>query len=58
MQVMSIIFSSLRTYFSPLVLPVIDQGDTFYDPSHLIHGLRISHTHWAAAAALLLLLLS
>lgn len=35
---MQVIFYSLRTYFFPLIPPVIDQYDTFYDQSHLIHG--------------------
>ena len=39
--------SSLRTYFTLSLLPsfVIDQDDTFYDPSCRIHKIRSVHTH-------------
>ena len=35
LQVISSVFSSLKMYSSHLIPPVIDQDDTFYDPSHM-----------------------
>ena len=49
LQVISFIFSSLRTYFSPLIPLVTDQDDTIYDPSCLILGLRATHTEGCAS---------
>lgn len=40
---MSLIFSSLYTYFSPLIPPIINQDDTFYDLSCLLSYEL--HTH-------------
>ena len=51
---LQVTFSSLRMYFSPLIPLVIDQVDTFYDPSCLIHRLRIAHTQRDVAELLFL----
>ena len=40
----------IKDVFLPLIPPVIDQDGTFFDPSHLINGLRSTHTEGRSSA--------